>query len=1556
MVVSLMAILCAVMIALAPQHVDASPPLAPSAACAHTPEASGPVDGVRIMDTGNNRVQWMNGGDGTFGTPFGSAGSGNSQFSGASGIAYVPWATTYVADTNNNRVQLFDRGSNFVMAFGASGSGNSQFNAPRGVAVNNMGNIFVLDTGNHRVQVFAGDGTYQSQWGALGSSNSQFNAPRGIAINWSDGTVYVADTNNHRIQKFTSAGAFVTAWGSMGSSNGQFNSPSALAVNPLNGDVYVADTGNSRVQQFNGGGTFIRQWGGFNQPRGIAVGARNGVFVMDSNNNQIKRFAYDGTSGSTFGGGGSGTGQFSGATQIAADLGGVNLDQCYVTDFFITAGQKRRVTVFYTLNNGLPNNRFRNTNDGSGNNIYAKKVAEWTQTAWQTYFNYNFSEPIYLYTGVGLGGGFTGKEQEVMAFDIGRVGLDGWCCGWNHYEINSAYIVGQIDSGEDRGVGEVAIHEMFHNVQNGAFTNAEPGWAVEGGAGNAQDKVATNIDSNTGSRYGGLVNDFLVNRSTADFRPIAYPFALFWTYFEEQLGAATPPDPGYGMSAVRQYVETTRGGSIHGIDAVNSQILSLSSGTRNFETFWADFTVANYTKRISGAGARYSYLDESSTPYMSVPVNRQTLGASPITFTQAISAYAASYIEIVPSGAACKYVTFDLRSDVRVGFTLADHRAGAMVRAPETFYGNRRIITLRVGGAYGSSDAMGVILTGLTTQANVTLGTRCVDPIMTIIRPNTIQKAMAGPAATDNPGAFVSYVSVTAAGGPVRGLLYSQFASRVGGITATLTMGSDLEDLFALVIAAPRQETIGDYDLRVTLDNTISATQTLSVRYTSVTDENMLVIDQSGSMAYASKMQAAKDAAQLQITEMDSNARGGLVKFDTMATLVLSLTNITVDPPRTNLRNAVNALAPTGFTAIVDGINKGLDNLDLRGDVANSCGITLLTDGMDNQSTAAQRSALITRLQTYPRPCPIYAIALGPDADKNFLQQFADASGGIVYAATLTTPTTVLSARSPASVSSGGALNASWQYRLASIYDDIAARQAGRNRIFVGATMSPGIPSPEIIPVDDSVTEAVFAVNGTNGYNKGVGLYDPDGVLVVLGYPNAKIYDMPPLHWVIRIGAPKRGNWKIVFSDQGSSGGYIAMTSGITPIALDVFARPPEFMPHAGHRVPIIAVLHDATQTIAGANVTADVQSAQGDVWHVHLYDDGNHGDGRANDGVYGNWFTRATTAPCHQDTEDVFPKATVCDNAYQVYALAIKDNIRREGQTGFSIQQGVDSDQDGIPDEWERANGLNPNDFKDGALDPDGDHLSNYDEFLNGTDPFNADTDGGGENDGSEVKHGRDPNDGGDDVISKIYHINPHAFNSYVVLDYSTSQIFNHFQIFRRIISFDGCSPPCVNAIAASDWVTVTTSAPPTGEYTDTQVVNGVVYQYRVIGVTGDGSESAVLESTNTTPKPLTEPPNGSVRINGGAGSTFNRHVTLTFRWQSSAIQMRFGNSPDLSSRPWQPVTAMLEWDLDPNVPPGGAAFVYVEYRDPYGNVSDHTDPASILIARPIYLPIIVR
>lgn len=57
----------------------------------------------------------------------------------------------------------------------------------------------------------------------------------------------------------------------------------------------------------------------------------------------------------------------------------------------------------------------------------------------------------------------------------------------------------------------------------------------------------------------------------------------------------------------------------------------------------------------------------------------------------------------------------------------------------------------------------------------------------------------------------------------------------------------------------------------------------------------------------------------------------------------------------------------------------------------------------------------------------------------------------------------------------------------------------------------------------------------------------------------------------------------------------------------------------------------------------------------------------------------------------------------------------------GWPVYQGTpykDSDHDGLPDDWETAHGLNPNDASDAVKDSNGDGYTNIEDFINGLDP----------------------------------------------------------------------------------------------------------------------------------------------------------------------------------------------------------------------------------------------
>lgn len=75
-----------------------------------------------------------------------------------------------------------------------------------------------------------------------------------------------------------------------------------------------------------------------------------------------------------------------------------------------------------------------------------------------------------------------------------------------------------------------------------------------------------------------------------------------------------------------------------------------------------------------------------------------------------------------------------------------------------------------------------------------------------------------------------------------------------------------------------------------------------------------------------------------------------------------------------------------------------------------------------------------------------------------------------------------------------------------------------------------------------------------------------------------------------------------------------------------------------------------------------------------------------------------------------------------------------------ITVRSPDDIDGDWLPDVYENGVGLDPNNPTDAGLDYDTDSLTNFEEFRNGTKPFDLDTDDDGVNDGIEVFNGTDP------------------------------------------------------------------------------------------------------------------------------------------------------------------------------------------------------------------------
>ena len=121
------------------------------------------------------------------------------------GIYVSVWFSLFVADSANNRIQLFRatqlNGSTVV---GNGAPDTITLDSPTGVVVDNQNNLFIVDSNNNRIVRSSPNG-FRCIVGCStgsGSAANQLNKPWSLSFD-SLGNLFVADTYNNRIQKFT---------------------------------------------------------------------------------------------------------------------------------------------------------------------------------------------------------------------------------------------------------------------------------------------------------------------------------------------------------------------------------------------------------------------------------------------------------------------------------------------------------------------------------------------------------------------------------------------------------------------------------------------------------------------------------------------------------------------------------------------------------------------------------------------------------------------------------------------------------------------------------------------------------------------------------------------------------------------------------------------------------------------------------------------------------------------------------------------------------------------------------------------------------------------------------------------------------------------------------------------------------------------------------------------------------------------------------------------------------------------------------------------------------
>ncbi|MEZ6060231.1 MAG: hypothetical protein R3C19_07715 [Planctomycetaceae bacterium] len=212
-------------------------------------------------------------------------------------------------------ISVYDSTGKLLRKFGRSGSGDGELSWPGGVAIGPDGHVYVADQTNRRVQVFDKDGRFLAKFGEYGTEPGQFGGttnpqsrvggPQFLTFDH-DGNLYTTEGMVCRVQKLTKAGVPLLQWGTNKDAPGHFGGtftgsylegPVGITVD-ADDHIWVASL-SGRIQQFDADGKYLggiqtgqgAEAGKFSAPHGIAINPQGELFVVDSYNHRIQKFA-----------------------------------------------------------------------------------------------------------------------------------------------------------------------------------------------------------------------------------------------------------------------------------------------------------------------------------------------------------------------------------------------------------------------------------------------------------------------------------------------------------------------------------------------------------------------------------------------------------------------------------------------------------------------------------------------------------------------------------------------------------------------------------------------------------------------------------------------------------------------------------------------------------------------------------------------------------------------------------------------------------------------------------------------------------------------------------------------------------------------------------------------------------------------------------------------------------------------------------------------------------------------------------------------------------------
>ncbi|ADE10495.1 tetratricopeptide repeat protein [Sideroxydans lithotrophicus] len=208
-------------------------------------------DTIYVVDSKTNQVVMYSLATGKYQGRFGSKSGGtlDSDFAldEPQGIA-VHEGVVYVADTGNERIQMFGINGVFLSTLALSATPSSaaekektyKLGEPTDIALDVEGRVYVRDADDRSIKVYGPNGLYLRSMPKTGKP---------VAMRVAEDGIYVADETGSDILKYDFDGNLAYSFGSGGEGKAQFKSLSGLAVDKAQ-QVYVGDAKKSLVDAY----------------------------------------------------------------------------------------------------------------------------------------------------------------------------------------------------------------------------------------------------------------------------------------------------------------------------------------------------------------------------------------------------------------------------------------------------------------------------------------------------------------------------------------------------------------------------------------------------------------------------------------------------------------------------------------------------------------------------------------------------------------------------------------------------------------------------------------------------------------------------------------------------------------------------------------------------------------------------------------------------------------------------------------------------------------------------------------------------------------------------------------------------------------------------------------------------------------------------------------------------------------------------------------------------------------------------------------------------------